>query len=57
MHTSNPQGILWQLYTNAVFRREFIFDKELFYDKYNVSPDIVYFLDGVSLNEILFCAE
>lgn len=57
MHTSNPQGILWQLYTNAVFRKEFIFDKELFYDKYNVSPDIVYFLDGVSMNEVLFCAE
>lgn len=57
MRTSNPQGILWQLYTNAVFRREFIFDKQLFYDKYNVSPDIVYFLDGVSMNEVLFCAE
>ena len=57
MQTNNPRGILWQLYTNAVFRKEFLFDRELFYNKYNVSPDIVDFLDAISLNEILFCAE
>lgn len=53
----HQQATLWHLYTNAALRREFIFDKERFYHKYNLSPANIYFLDSISINELLFCAE
>ena len=51
METLN-QPTLWRLYTNTSFRREFLFDKEEFYQKYNIPVDIVHFLNDTSAHEL-----
>lgn len=56
METQN-QPTLWRLYTNTSFRREFLFNKEEFYQKYNVPVDIVHFLNDTSAHELANYAE
>ncbi|HET6226603.1 MAG TPA: hypothetical protein VFF27_10010 [Bacteroidia bacterium] len=51
------QPTLWRLYTNTSFRREFLFDKEEFYQKYNIPVDIVHFLNDTSAHELANYAE
>jgi len=56
METLN-QPTLWRLYTNTSFRREFLFDKDEFYQKYNVPVDVVHFLNDTSAHELANYAE
>lgn len=56
MDTMN-QPTLWRLYTNTSFRREFLFDKDEFYQKYKVPVDIVHFLNDTSAHELANYAE
>lgn len=56
METLN-QPTLWRLYTNTSFRREFLFDKEEFYQKYNIPVDLVHFLNDTSAHELANYAE
>lgn len=51
------QPTLWRLYTNTAFRREFLFDKEEFYQRYNVSVDIIHFLNDTPVYELATYAE
>jgi|SRR3954463_9088972 len=51
------QPTLWRLYTNTTFRREFLFDKEEFFQKYNVPVDIVHFLNDTSAHDLANYAE
>lgn len=56
METLN-QPTLWRLYTNTSFRREFLFDKDEFYQKYNIPADIIHFLNDTSAHELANYAE
>lgn len=52
------QGILSRLYTDSVFRNDFIKDKELFYKKYSVSSDeTIKFIEALPVDQIVFFAQ
>lgn len=51
------QPTLWRLYTDTRFRKEFLFDKYSFYQKYEIPEDIVHFLDETPVYELTHFAD
>lgn len=51
------QPTLWRLYTDTRFRKEFLFDKHRFYQKYEISDDIIHFLEDTPIQELAFFAD
>jgi hypothetical protein len=57
MLIDNTQVILSRLYTNSIFRKEFIADKKKFYQTYTVSSETITFLEALSIPQLTFFAE
>lgn len=51
------QPTLWRLYTDTRFRKEFLFDKHHFYQKYEIPEDIVHFLEDTPVYELTLFAD
>jgi hypothetical protein len=58
MSTDSIQGILSRLYTDIVFRKEFIADKKLFYKKYAIiSEKEIEFIEAIPVEQLVFFAQ
>ena len=53
----HTQPTLWRLYTDTRFRKEFLFDKHSFYQKYEISEDIIHFLEDTPIQELAYFAD
>jgi hypothetical protein len=54
---THSRPTLWRLYTDTRFRKEFLFDKHTFYQKYDIPPDIIHFLEDTPIDELTFFAD
>jgi hypothetical protein len=57
MQIDNMQAILSRLYTNSIFRKEFIADKKNFYQKHTFSSEMISFFEALSIPQLTFFAE
>jgi hypothetical protein len=51
------RSTLWRLYTDTAFRKEFIFDKHLFYHTYDIPIETIDFLENISIDELMLFAD
>lgn len=57
MPIDDTQALLGRLYTNSIFRKEFITDKKEFYQKYKLLPETISFMEAISIPQLTFFAE